>query len=64
MATKSKEGTCQKTLSAIADEAVWEKVPQGLAGICWDNVVEKGRKDTRGNQREMMSAEKFGRDNT
>ena len=41
--------------------AVWKKVDKGRAGIRWDSAGEKLWKDTRGNQRDMMSDEKFGR---
>ena len=30
------------------------------AGIRWDNVVEKMRKDSGGDQEEVLSLEKFG----
>ena len=48
-------------MSAIVDRAVWGKATKGRAGIRWDSVVEKVWKDIGGNQEEMMSAEKFGR---
>ena len=31
----------EKRLPAIANRAVWEKIPKGRAEIRWDNVVEK-----------------------
>ena len=43
----------------IVDRAVWEKVAKGRAGIRGGSVVEKVRKDTGGNQQEIMPAEKF-----
>ena len=55
-----KKGTCQKKRSpAIADRAVWEKVTKGRAGVRWDSVVEKVRKNIGANQEEMLSIEKF-----
>ena len=41
----------KKRLLAIVDIAVWEKERKGLAGIWWDSVVEKARKDRRVNVR-------------
>ena len=46
--------TPKKRLPAIADRAVWEKATKGRAGIRWDSVVEKGRKDIGGNQEEIL----------
>ena len=37
----------EKRLPAI-DRTVWEKITKGRAGIRWDNVVEKIRKDLGG----------------
>ena len=31
----------EKRLPAVADRAVWELITKKLAGIRWDNVVEK-----------------------
>ena len=49
----------KKTLPAIADRAVWEKVTKGHAGIRCNSVVDKVWKDIGGNQEEMLSIEKF-----
>ena len=38
---------------------VWEKVTKGRAGVRWDSVVEKVRKNIGANQEEMLSIEKF-----
>ena len=46
-------------MPAIADRAVWEKVTKGRAGVRWDSVVEKVRKNIGANQEEMLSIEKF-----
>ena len=35
----------KERLPAMVDRAVWEKVTKGRAGIRWDSVVEKVRKD-------------------
>ena len=45
---------------AIADRAVWEKIPKGPAGLRWDNVVEKIWKALGGDQEEVLSSEKLG----
>ena len=50
----------KKRLPAIADRAVWEKGQKGRAGIRWESVVEKVWKDIGGNQREILSIDKFG----
>ena len=47
-------------LPAIVDRAVWEKIPEGRAGIRWDTVIEKIWKDLGGDQEEVLSIEKFG----
>ena len=47
-------------LPAMADQAVWEKLTKGRAGIRWDNVVEKIWKDLGRDQEEVLSIEKFG----
>ena len=39
----------KKTLQAIADRAVLEKVSKGRAGIMWDSVVDIVGKDIGGN---------------
>ena len=44
----------------MADQAVWEKLTKGRAGIRWDNVVEKIWKDLGRDQEEVLSIEKFG----
>ena len=44
----------------IVDNAVWEKITKGRAGIRWDNVAEKQWKDIEGDQEEVLSTEKFG----
>ena len=49
----------EKKLPAIADDAVWEKIAKGRAGIRWDKVVEKIWKDIGGDQEEILSTEKF-----
>ena len=49
----------EKRLPAIADRAVWEKITRGRAGIRWDNIVEKIRKDL-GDQEKIVSIEKLG----
>ena len=49
-------------MSAVAYRAVLEKVTKGRAGIGWDSVVEKT--GYRGNQEDIMSAQKFGRHTT
>ena len=46
-------------MPAIADRAVWEKVTKGRAGVRWDSVVEKVRKNIGANQEEMLSIEKL-----
>ena len=51
----------EKKLPAIVDRAVWEKIAKGRTRIRWDNVVENIWKDLRGDQEEILSAEKFGR---
>ena len=43
-----------KRLPAIVDRAVWEKIRKGRAGIRWDNIVEKMRKDLGGDQEEEV----------
>ena len=48
-------------LPARVDRAVWEKVTKGRAGIRWDSVVEKVWKNKEGNQKEVVSAGKYGR---
>ena len=53
----------KKTLLAIADRAVWEKVTKGRAGIRWDSVVQEVWKGIGGNQ-EILSIEKFGGEKT
>ena len=50
----------EKTLPAIVDRAVREKITKGRAGMIWDNVVEKIWKDLGGDQEEVLSIEKFG----
>ena len=45
----------EKRLPAIVDRAVWEKKTKGRAGIRWDNVVEKIRKDLGEDHEEIMS---------
>ena len=45
----------EKRLPPIVDRAVWEKVTRGRAGIIWDNVVEKIRKDLGGRQEKVLS---------
>ena len=50
----------QMRLPALADRAVSEKITKGRAGIRWDNVVEKIRKDLGGDQEKVLSIEKFG----
>ena len=50
----------EKALLAIDDNAVWEKITNGRAGIRWDNVVKKIWKGIRGDQEEVLSTEKFG----
>ena len=50
----------EQRLPAIVDNAAWEKITKGRAGIRWDNVVEKIWKDTGEDQEEVMSLEKFG----
>ena len=47
-------------MPAIVDNAVWEKITKGRAGIRWDIVVEKIWKDVAGDQEEVLSTEKFG----
>ena len=49
----------QQRLSAIVDNAVWQKVTKRQAGIRWDNVVEQIWKDIGGDQEEVLSTEKF-----
>ena len=49
----------KKRLPAIANRAVWEKVTKKRAGIWWDSVVEKVRKDMGGSQENILSIEKF-----
>ena len=49
----------KKRSPAIANRAVWEKVTKERAGIRWGSVVEEVWKDTRGNQEEILSIEKF-----
>ena len=44
----------ENRLPAIADRAVWEKTTKGRAGIRWDNVAEKSRKDLGGDQEEVL----------
>ena len=44
----------------MVDRAVWEKITKGRAGIRWDNVFEKTRKDIPGDRAEVLSTEKFG----
>ena len=51
----------KKRLPTVLDRSVWEKATKGPASIIWDSVVEKVWKDIRGNQEDMMSAEKFWR---
>ena len=51
----------KKSLPTIVDRAVWEKETTGRAGIRWDSVVVKVRKNIGGNQGATMSVEKFGR---
>ena len=46
-------------MPGIGDRAVWEKVTKGRAGVRWDSVVEKVRKNIGANQEEMLSVEKF-----
>ena len=55
------KNTSEKTLPAIIDRAVWEKVTIGRAGVRWDSAVEKARKGIGGNQEDMVSADTFGR---
>ena len=51
----------EKRLPAIVEKTSWEKITKGRAGIRWDNVVEKIRKDIiGGDQEEVLSTEKFG----
>ena len=50
----------EKRLPAIDDNAVWEKITKGRAGIRWISVVEKIWKDLGGDQEEVLSLEKFG----
>ena len=50
----------EKSLPAIVDNAVSEKVIKGRSGVRWDNVVEKIWKDVGGDQEEVLSTEKFG----
>ena len=50
----------EKRLPAIVDDAVWEKITRGRAGIRWDNAVEKIWKDVGGDQEEELSTETFG----
>ena len=49
----------EKRLPAIADRAVSEKTTKGRAGIRWDNVVEKIRKDLGGDQEKVPSVDKM-----
>ena len=51
----------KKRLPAIADRAVWEKATKGRAGMRWEIVVEKVRKDVGGIQEGIMSGEKLKR---
>ena len=44
----------EKRLPTIVDRAVWEKITKGRAGIRWDNVAEKPRKDLGGDQEEVL----------
>ena len=54
----------KKRLPATVDNAVWEKVTKGRAGIRWDNVVDKTWKDMGGDQQEVLSTENFGGNKT
>lgn len=45
----------RKILPATVDEAVWNKVTNGHAGIRWDSVANKECEDTRRNQDEIIS---------
>ena len=46
-------------MPTVADRAVREKVTKGRAGVRWDRVVEKGCKGIGGNQKDMLSIDKF-----
>ena len=50
----------KKRLPAIANRAVWEKVTKKRAGIWWDSVVEKVRKDMGGSQKYTVHREVCG----
>ena len=50
----------EKSLPAVLDRALREKITKGRAGTRWDNVVEKIWKDLGGYQEEVLSIEKFG----
>ena len=53
------ENVPEKRLPAIVDDAVWEKITKGRAGIRWDNVAEKTWKGMEGGQEEVLSTEAF-----
>ena len=53
----------EKRLPAVPgwfDNAVWEKITKGRAGIRWDDVDEKIWKDIGGDQEEVLPTKKFG----
>ena len=50
----------KKRLPAIVDRAVWDKITKGLAGIRWDNAVEKILRDLGGDQENVLFIEKLG----
>ena len=49
----------KKSLSAISDRAVRDRVTKWRAGLRWGSVVEKVWKNIGGNQEEILSIEKF-----
>ena len=50
----------ENRLPAIVDMAVWEQITKGRAKIIWDDVVEKVWEDLGGDQKEVLSTDKFG----
>ena len=49
---------------ATVDRAVRKKVTKGRVGVGWDSIVEKVWKGIEGNQEEVTSVDKFGRQKT